>query len=114
MPRPPHICTCGRTVPHGQRCTCQIKAIRERNKRHDANRPSARQRGYTRDWERARADFLKHYSVCANANCRAQATVVDHIIPHRGDQDLFWDRSNWQPLCLHCHNSVKQRQERGT
>ena len=32
------------------------------------------------------------------------ATVVDHIKPHRGDQKLFWDRSNWQPLCEHHHN----------
>ncbi|MHA6731654.1 hypothetical protein [Devosia sp. A369] len=21
--------------------------------------------------------------------------VVDHIVPHRGDQRLFWDRANW-------------------
>ncbi|MGM9590559.1 MAG: HNH endonuclease signature motif containing protein, partial [Faecousia sp.] len=32
------------------------------------------------------------------------ATVVDHIIPHRGDRKLFWDESNWQPLCKDCHN----------
>lgn len=32
------------------------------------------------------------------------ATVVDHIIPHKGDQYLFWDRSNWQPLCKLCHD----------
>lgn len=33
-----------------------------------------------------------------------QATVVDHIVPHRGDQKLFWDESNWQPLCKPCHD----------
>lgn len=27
------------------------------------------------------------------------ATVVGYITPHRGDQSLFWRRSNWQPLC---------------
>ena len=32
------------------------------------------------------------------------ATVVDHIIPHRGDMKLFWDESNWQALCESCHN----------
>ncbi|WP_189426952.1 HNH endonuclease [Devosia pacifica] len=36
----------------------------------------------------------------------------DHITPHRGDDQLFWDRTNWQALCAHCHNSTKQRQER--
>ena len=23
---------------------------------------------------------------------------MDHIVPHRGDQKLFWNRGNWQPL----------------
>lgn len=25
---------------------------------------------------------------------------------------LFWDKSNWQGLCAHCHNSHKQRREK--
>ena len=33
-----------------------------------------------------------------------RATVVDHIVPHRGDQKLFWDQNNWQPLCKSCHD----------
>lgn len=33
-----------------------------------------------------------------------KATVVDHIIPHRGDQKLFWDQRNWQSLCKQCHD----------
>ena len=32
------------------------------------------------------------------------ATVVDHVIPHRGDQKLFWDEDNWQALCKSCHD----------
>lgn len=40
------------------------------------------------------------------------ATVVDHIIPHRGDQKLFWDRSNWQPLCEHHHNVKTMTEDR--
>ena len=39
-------------------------------------------------------------------------TVVDHIIPHRGDQKLFWDRSNWQPLCEHHHNVKTMTEDR--
>ncbi|WP_256371941.1 hypothetical protein [Roseivivax sp. THAF197b] len=38
--------------------------------------------------------------------------MVDHVIPHRGDMQLFWDRTNWQALCAHHHNAHKQRQER--
>lgn len=38
--------------------------------------------------------------------------LVDHIIPHRGDQKLFWDTTNWQSACERCGNSIKQRLER--
>lgn len=35
------------------------------------------------------------------------ATVVDHIIPHRGNDEFFWSVDNWQSLCEHHHNSEK-------
>jgi 5-methylcytosine-specific restriction protein A len=40
------------------------------------------------------------------------ATVVDHIIPHKGDKRLFWDIKNWQPLCASCHG-IKTAKEDG-
>lgn len=48
-------------------------------------------------WSEAGAIFLKQLPLCAF--CQAEgtivpATVVDHIIPHRGDQRLFWDQTN--------------------
>lgn len=108
--RPPHLCTCGRIVPHGVRCECQRQATRERNARHDARRPTARQRGYDHEWRKARRDYLTAHPYCVM--CGNTATTVDHRIPHRGDRVLFWNRRNWQSLCTRCHNSVKQRQER--
>lgn len=39
--------------------------------------------------------------------------VADHKKPHRGDPVLFWDETNLWTLCLHCHNSIKQAEERG-
>ena len=45
---------------------------------------------------------------------RTPATVVDHVIPHRNDQKLFWDSGNWQGLCKLHHDSTKQRIEKGT
>ncbi|MDO5621929.1 MAG: HNH endonuclease signature motif containing protein [Paracoccus sp. (in: a-proteobacteria)] len=42
---------------------------------------------------------------------RRRFLVVDHIVPHRGDVDLFWDRANWQTLCPDHHDIVKQREE---
>lgn len=76
----------------------------------DKRRPSARERGYTSKWQAARAAFLAVHRYCVR--CSAPATVVDHIVPHRGDDRLFWDRANWQPMCASCHSSAKQSEER--
>ncbi|CDX21963.1 HNH endonuclease (fragment) [Mesorhizobium sp. ORS 3324] len=83
---------------------------RERKARFDRTRPSARARGYTVAWEKARVEFLAAHPVCRF--CPEAANVVDHIKPHRGDMRLFWNRSNWQPLCTRCHSSIKQSRER--
>lgn len=110
MTRPARLCNCGEIVPHGVICACQREATRARNRRHDARRPSSRERGYTRQWEKARLDFLRHHPFCAM--CGNPSGVVDHVTPHRGDEALFWDWSNWQALCAPCHNRHKQRLER--
>ncbi|TYB85523.1 HNH endonuclease signature motif containing protein [Oceaniovalibus sp. ACAM 378] len=112
MSRPPHLCTaCNVIVSHGTRCACQVATQRARNKRHDRTRPTASQRGYGSAWRKARDLFLKINDRCAWPGCRALATLVDHIVAHKGDMRLFWDRSNWQPLCTSCHNRRKQKQE---
>lgn len=64
----------------------------------------------------ARERFLLTHPLCAECERSGRltaATVVDHIVPHKRDQALFWDRDNWQPLCKLCHDSIKQREERG-
>ena len=55
----------------------------------DRVRGSAAARGYDERWRKARAAFLQKHPLCEI--CRAEgklvpATVVDHIIPHRGDK----------------------------
>nr|WP_244485255.1 HNH endonuclease signature motif containing protein [Pseudolabrys sp. Root1462] len=50
--------------------------------------------------------------MCEGQGLTVAATVVDHIIPHKGDQKLFWDiEGNWQPLCKFHHDSAKQAEE---
>ena len=93
-------------------CECQREATRARNARHDGNRPSARERGYDSAWRKARDAFLKRFPWCAWKGCTAPATCVDHVVPHRADRALFWDRANWQTLCTFHHASAKQRLER--
>ena len=110
--RAPSICGCGRIVPPGQRCACKAVTDRERRAANDARRPNASTRGYDREWQRYRMAFLAFNPSCKM--CGAPATVVDHIIPHRGDDRLFRDPNNHQPICTHCHCSTKQSQEKGT
>jgi len=80
-----------------------------------APRPSSRTRGYNARWEKSRLTYLAHHPLCTKCEASGHvtpATVVDHIIPHRGDQALFWDTANWQSLCKDHHDSTKQREER--
>lgn len=39
------------------------------------------------------------------------SAVLDHIIPHRGDPDLFWDRDNVQIVAKAWHDKEKQKLE---
>jgi 5-methylcytosine-specific restriction protein A len=84
-------------------------------KRYDNQRGTAAQRGYGYRWQLARIYFLMQYPLCAECGKNGKvvsATVVDHIIPHKGNQELFWDTRNWQPLCKRCHD-VKTVKEDG-
>ncbi len=43
-------------------------------------------------------------SRCAMDGRTEAATQTDHVEPHRGDLEKFWDREhNWQALCRACH-----------
>lgn len=70
---------------------------------------------YDRRWRNRRRAFLRENPLCCYCQRDGKltpATVVDHITPHRGDHDLFWNEANWQPLCRPHHDSTKQREER--
>ena len=69
---------------------------------YDRRRGSPTARGYNHKWQKARLRFLSHNPICVR--CGRAAEVVDHIRPHKGNQQLFWDTSNWQPLCKQCHD----------
>jgi len=59
-------------------------------------------------WKKCRKEFLEDYPICFV--CGGRSEVVDHAIPHRGNEELFYDRENWQALCSECHNK-KTRKE---
>jgi len=58
----------------------------------------------TPEWVSYRSRFLQINNRCYP--CGAESTVVDHIIPHRGDKSLFEKPDNMIPMCVRCHNTV--------
>lgn len=80
---------------------------RPRSPAWGAKRPSPSARGYTYRWYKASKSYLASHPWCAECERNSRATLateVDHIVPHKGNQALFWDRANWQPLCHSCHS----------
>ena len=80
----------------------------ERRKAYSANHTGGTrtERGYSNKWLKASKSFLMEHPLCAECERQGRvtpATEVDHIIPHKGDMELFWDVSNWQALCHKCH-----------
>jgi 5-methylcytosine-specific restriction protein A len=111
---PRRVCRCGKTQP------CP-----DHHRMYDKQRGTPAQRGYDTRWRKYRAWFLRQFqcSVCGRNHglceeCQREGRLtvtfaVDHIQPHRGNYDLFWDHSNHQGLCESCHNR-KSREERLT
>ena len=113
MPRRPKIpCKhpgCSQLVPHG------TKFCEEHEKQHQSDARTTKEKGYNGRWRKARERFLKQHPLCIRCMEQGkyvQAKVVDHIIPHRGDQHLFWDENNWQPLCKSCHDRKTMTEDR--
>lgn len=50
--------------------------------------------------------------ICMGTYPAPNSAVVDHKIPHRGDEQLFWDINNLQTVSKAYHDSEKQKQER--
>ena len=92
---------CAALIPSGTKYCDEHKAL------HPEEVRSAAGRGYGSAWRKASKQFLQAHPLCEECQKQGKytkATVVDHIIAHRGDERLFWDRSNWRALCKRCHD----------
>ena len=97
----PKHCAHGHPPYRDNRCPrCDAK----RKAEAEARRPNAQRRGYDSEWRAMRASFLVKHPRCAM--CGGTSYVVDHIMPHKGNDRLFRDRSNWQPLC---HPAIQRK-----
>lgn len=89
---------------------------KQRQREQDQRRGSAASRGYDARWRKARARYLRQHPLCRTCESEGRltaATVVDHIEPHRGDMEVFWKQSNWQPLCAPHHNAKTATEDGG-
>ena len=99
---------CAALVPSGTKYCDVHKPL------HPEEVRSAASRGYGSAWQKASREFLRAHPLCEECMKRGKyvrATVVDHVIPHRSDAALFWDRSNWRPLCKRCHDQKTRRED---
>lgn len=97
----------------GARCE---EHAREPDERYEARRGSFRKRGYTRRrWDnRIRPQHLGREPFCRLCHGEGRAgvkgTVVDHVIPHRGEDWLFELPANLQTLCKRHHAGKSGRE----
>jgi len=69
---------------------------------------------YNSRWANTARAYLRSHPLCVyclEVGKTTKSEVVDHIKPHKGNYKTFWDRSNWQALCKHCHDSIKAIEE---
>lgn len=59
---------------------------------------------YNSKWDKARKEFLVVNMYCVK--CGKPADTVHHVIEHKGDWKLFWDKSNWVAICSSCHSRI--------
>ena len=69
---------------------------------------------HTVRWRKRRARQLAEHPLCAMCEKQGKvtaATVADHVTPHRGNAEKFWN-GELQSLCSTCHSARKQIQEK--
>lgn len=69
----------------------------------------------TRAWKALRANQLSLKPLCEWCERQGRitaASVADHVIPHKGDEALFFDGDNLASLCKPHHDGAKQADER--
>ena len=95
----------------------KFKAARPKRPQLERLRGTSTERGYSSRWRRARLRFLATNPLCVHCRGMGRSVIashVDHIRAVSGPMDeLFWDVSNWQPLCAGCHSKKTIREDGG-
>ena len=77
-------------------------AAHQRPRAPEQNRPSARERGYTAEWNRIRNQYLRANPSCEF--CGAEARQVHHVVRIEDGGTHDWD--NLRAVCMSCHNRL--------
>lgn len=96
--------------PYRDQCNCGKKRPRYEKRTKSYSRRYECGKG----WEKARLTYLGDHPLCVDCERNGRttaATVVHHLIAHKGDPDLFWDQDNWEASCTACHNKRTARGE---
>ena len=89
---------------------------RKVSQKYNLQRDKAVQSLYGTRWQKARRLFLASNPLCrtcADDGRVSPAEVVDHVTPHKGNIDLFWDEGNWQSQCRLCHDRKTIKEDGG-
>ncbi len=65
-------------------------------------------------WVRDNYTCKQTGAVCVGLYPAGNSPVADHIKPHHGNPDLFWDIENIQTVSKSYHDSLKQSGERAS
>ena len=96
---------CAKPVASGYCEACRAKGLGKEHRDPEIKRLYGSAR-----WKRRRTAFLDEHPLCVgypegiHGERVVAADVPDHIIPHEGDEELFFDEANWQPLCTPCNS----------
>lgn len=97
-------------------CRCPKHAAQYAQRyRHEPHRYERAALYGTERWQDIRRAVLLESPFCVRClekGVYSLATVVDHIKPHKGDEKLFWDMGNLQPLCKVCHDIKTATEDR--
>ena len=88
---------------------------KERHRQYDKARPHWHRLYDSKRWKCERIRYLTNNPFCvecAKDDTLKPASIVDHIIDHKGNESLFWDINNWQSLCIKHHNSKTAKENK--
>ena len=63
----------------------------------------------SREWKAYTRQFKFDNPICEQCKKRP-SYATDHVRPHGGDLELFWNPLNHQALCKTCHRAKSQRE----